>query len=100
MATTRRKKAVGDLSCASEIIEKLLTVIFCNNFLELHSTVWSQLQIEEIAGQHGRFVPFPRLRDKGQSSDEPDAIVEVIVSQTKVLGGNRDVLKRALVETL
>jgi hypothetical protein len=75
----RHKKAVGDLSCTSEIIEKLLTVILRNNFLRFDGSVWSQLKIEGIASQYVRFVPFPRVHDVDQSSDEPEAIVKAIV---------------------
>jgi hypothetical protein len=84
------KKAVGDLSCTSEIIEKLLTVILRNNFLRFDGSIWSQLKIKGIAGQYGRFVPFPRVHDEDQSSDELEAIVEAIVGQSKVFGRNRD----------
>ena len=96
----RHKKVVGDLSCTSEIIEKLLTVVLRNNFLCFDGSVWSQLQIEGIAGQYGRFVPFPRVHDEDQSSDELEAIVEAIVGHSKVFGRNRDMSKRAPVETL
>ena len=89
----RHKKAVGDLSCTSKIIEKLLTVILHNNFLRFDGTVWSQLMIEGIGGQYMRFVPFPRVHDGDQSSNESEVIVEAIVSQSKVFGGNRDVWK-------
>ena len=75
----RHKKAVGDLSCTSEIIEKLLTVILHNNFLCFDGTVWSQLMIKGIAGQYMRFVPFSRVHDGDQSSNESEAIVEAIV---------------------
>ena len=97
---TRCKKVVGDLSCMSEIIEKLLTVIFCNNILQYHSTVWRQLHIEEITREHVRFLPFPSFHDKHQCCDEPKALVEVIVSQSKDFRGNGDGLKRASGETL
>ena len=89
----RHKKAVGDLSCTSKIIEKLLTVILHSNFLCFDGTVWSQLMIEGIAGQYMRFVPFPRVHDSDQSSNESEVIVKAIVSQSKVFGGNRDVWK-------
>ena len=90
---THCKKAVGDLSCTSEIIEKLLTVIFHNNVLQYHGTVWRQLQIEEITRRHVRFLPFPSFHDKYQCCDEPEVLVEVIVGQSKVFGGNGDGLK-------
>ena len=87
------KKAVGDLSCTSEIIENLLTVILRNNFLRFDGTIWSQLMIEGMASQYMRFVPFPRVYDGDQSSNESEVIVEAIVGQSKVFGGNRDVWK-------
>ena len=74
----RHKKVVGDLSCTSEIIENLLTVILRNNFFRFDGTVWSQLMIEGIAGQYMRFVPFPRVHDGDQSSNESEVIVEAI----------------------
>jgi hypothetical protein len=80
-----------DLSCTSEIIEELLTVIFRNNILQLHGSV--SRQIREIVVQHSRFLSFPGLHDVGQVSDKPEALVKVIISQSKVFGGNRDVLK-------
>ena len=84
-----------DLSCTSEIIEELLTVVFRNNFLQFLATVWSQLQIEKITLQYGRFVPFPSFHDEDQWSDELEALVEVIVSQSQVFRGNRDMSKGA-----
>ena len=51
-------EAVRDLSCISEIVEKLLTVIFCNNFLQFHGSIWRQFQFGEIASQYSRFVKF------------------------------------------
>jgi hypothetical protein len=100
LAKSRHKEAVRDLSCTSEIIEKLLTVVLCNYFLQFHGSVGRQFQFGEIASQYGRFVSFPFIHDKDQWSDELEALVKVIVSQSNIVGGNRDMSKRARVETL
>lgn len=73
-----REETVRDLSRTPEIIEELLTVIFRNNILHFHSSV--SRQIREIVVQHSRFLSFPGLHDAGQFSDEPEALVKVIVS--------------------
>ena len=71
-----------------------------NNFLCFDGTVWSQLMIEGITGQYMRFVPFPRVHDGDQSSDESQVIVEAIIGQSKVFEGNWDVWKWAPVKTI
>ena len=92
------EETVRDLSCMSKIIEELLTVIFCSNILHFPGSILRQ--IREIIVQHSRFLFFPGLHDMDQFSDKPEALVKVINSQSKVFGGNRDMSKRACVETL
>jgi len=75
----------------SKIIEELLTVKFHNNILQFHGSV--SRQIREIVVQHSRFLSLPRLHEVGQVRDKPEALVKVIISQSKVFGGNRDVSK-------
>ena len=92
------EETVRDLSRTSKIIEELLTVIFCSNILHFHGNILRQ--IREIVIQHSRFLSFPGLHDTDQFSDRLEALVKVIISQSKVFRGNRDMLKRACVETL
>ena len=89
-----------DLSSTSKIVEELLTVIFCDDLFQFHGFVWRQLQIVEITDQHGGFVSLPRIHNKSQCSDKPEAVVEVVVDQSSVFGGDRDMWKRARLETL
>ena len=91
---------MGNLSCTSKIIKKLLTVIFGSNNFQLHGTVSRQLQIRQISSQHGRFLPFPFFHNKYKCCDKPEAFVKVIIGQSKVFGGNGDGLKRVCKETL
>ena len=92
------EEMVRDLSCMSKIIEELLTVIFCSNILHFPGSV--SRQIREVVVQHSRFLSFPGLHDTDLSSDKQEALVKVIISQSKVFRGNRDMSKQACVETL
>ena len=87
------KKMMRDLSCMSKIVVELLTVILHNYFFYFSGFHWRQLQIIDIASQHCRFLSFPFIHDKDQSSDELEPLVEVIVGQSMVFRGNRGLLR-------
>ena len=91
LAGIQGKEVVRDLSCMSKMIEELLTVVCRNNFLQFHRSIWRQAR--QITGQHSRLVSFPQLHDEVQSGDEPEAGIEIIVSQSNVFGGNSDLSK-------
>ena len=76
-----RKEAMGDLSSPSEVIIKLLTIIFHNNFFHAQYFRWSKTaEVFNWRIENNRFNSLPGLHDKKQGHDESEALIQVVRS--------------------